>query len=44
LEAALNFPTLRKLGVRETIETVIATRCIQNGYQLLHSDRDFDAS
>jgi predicted nucleic acid-binding protein len=42
--AARHFRTLRALGVtvRKTIDTVIATRCIADGYQLLHSDRDFD--
>jgi predicted nucleic acid-binding protein len=29
--------------VRKTIDTVIATRCIDSGFQLLHSDRDFHA-
>lgn len=35
---------LRQIGVtvRKTIDTIIATRCIENGYQLLHADRDFD--
>jgi predicted nucleic acid-binding protein len=44
IQAARNFCTLRKLGVtvRKTIDTVIATRCIESGYDLLHSDRDFD--
>jgi len=44
LQAAKNFRSLRKLGVtvRKTIDTVIATRCIESGYDLLHSDRDFD--
>jgi predicted nucleic acid-binding protein len=28
--------------VRKTIDTVIATRCIEDGYDLLHNDRDFD--
>jgi predicted nucleic acid-binding protein len=28
--------------VRKTIDTVIATRCIESGYDLLHRDRDFD--
>lgn len=44
LQAAQNFRTLRKLGVtiRKTIHTVIATRCIASGYDLLHDDRDFD--
>jgi len=44
VQAARNFRALRRLGVtvRKTIDTVIATRCIQSGYELLHSDRDFE--
>ncbi len=44
IQAAKNFRTLRNHGVtvRKTIDTVIATRCIESGYVLLHSDRDFD--
>lgn len=44
VQAAKNFRALRALGVtvRKTIDTVIATRCIESGYDLLHSDRDFD--
>jgi predicted nucleic acid-binding protein len=44
IQAARNFRALRKRGVtvRKTIDTVIATRCIESGYDLLHSDRDFD--
>ena len=44
IEAAKNFRRLRALGftVRKTIDTVIATRCIVDGLELLHSDRDFD--
>ena len=44
IQAARNFRTLRKLGVtiRKTIDSVIATRCIESGYRLLHDDRDFD--
>ena len=43
--AARNFRRLLALGltVRKTIDTVIATRCILDKLQLLHSDRDFDA-
>ena len=43
-QAARNFRALRKRGVtiRKTIDTVIATRCIEDGYDLLHNDRDFD--
>jgi predicted nucleic acid-binding protein len=41
--AAQNSRYLRKRGVtvRKTIDTMIATRCIESGYDLLHSDRDF---
>jgi predicted nucleic acid-binding protein len=44
IQAARNFRALRRLGVtvRKTIDTVIATRCIASGYDLLHNDRDFD--
>ena len=44
IQAARNFRALRKLGVtfRKTIDTVIATRCIASGDELLHSDKDFD--
>ena len=44
IQAARNFRALRDLGVtvRKTNGTVIATRCIESGYELLHSDRDFD--
>lgn len=43
IQAALNFRTLQRRGVtvRKTIDTIIATRCIQDGHELLHSDRDF---
>jgi hypothetical protein len=39
--AAKNFRKLRARGitVRKTIDTVIATRCIFDGLELLHSDR-----
>ncbi len=44
IQAARNFRKLRGLGVtvRKTIDTLIATRCISSGYELLHDDRDFD--
>ena len=44
IQAARNFRRLRNLGVtvRKTIDTVIATRCIESGYQLLYSDKNFD--
>jgi len=43
IEAARNFIRLRSLGftIRKTIDTLIATRCILSGYELLHNDRDF---
>lgn len=43
IQAARNFRTLRRLGVtvRKTIDTLIATRCIESGYDLMHSDADF---
>ena len=45
IQAAKNFRKLRSLGVtvRSTIDTVIATRCILDGHELLHSDRGFVA-
>ena len=45
VQSAKNHRTLRRLGVtvRKTIDTVIATRCIESGFDLLHNDRDFDA-
>ncbi len=44
IESAENFRTLRKKGitVRKTIDVMIATFCIENGYSLLFTDRDFD--
>jgi predicted nucleic acid-binding protein len=44
IQAAKNFRTLRQQGVtiRKTIDTLIATKCIESGYALLYSDRDFD--
>ena len=44
IQAAKNFRTLRGFGitVRKTIDTLIATRCIESGYILLHNDRDFE--
>ena len=44
IQAARNFRALRRLGVtvRKTIHTVIATRCIESEYELLHNDRNFD--
>jgi len=43
--AAQNYRTLRRQGltVRATIDSLIATFCLLNGYELLHNDRDYDA-
>lgn len=45
IQAARYFRSLLTLGitVRKTIDSLIATRCIESGYHLLHSDRDFNA-
>lgn len=44
IQAARNFRALRALGVttRKTIDTLIATYCMENGCALLYSDKDFD--
>jgi predicted nucleic acid-binding protein len=44
VQAARNFRRLRATGVtvRKTIDTLIATWCIEREYHLLHDDRDFD--
>lgn len=44
LKAAKNFRALRARGItlRKTIDTVIATYCIEHRMPLLYSDRDFD--
>lgn len=44
IQAARNFRALRALGitVRKTIDTIIATHCIESGFILLYSDKDFD--
>jgi len=44
IQAARNYRRLRSLGVtvRKTIDTIIATRCIEDDFTLLYSDRDFD--
>jgi predicted nucleic acid-binding protein len=45
IQAAGNFRALRRIGLtpRKTIDAIIATRCILSGYELLHSDRDFES-
>ena len=44
LKSATNYRKLRKSGVtvRRTVDTIIATFCIESGLPLLHSDRDFE--
>jgi len=44
IQAARNFRTLRAQGItiRKTIDTLIATSCIEQGLPLRYSDRDFD--
>ncbi len=44
VQGARNFRALRALGitVRKTIGMLIATRCIDSRFILLHNDRDFD--
>lgn len=43
VQAARNFRSLRSRGItiRKTIDTIIATRCIRDGFSLLHRDVDF---
>ncbi len=43
LKSAANFRALRKMGltVRKTVDSIIATYCIENRFPLLHSDKDF---
>ncbi len=44
LQSAHNFRLLRQKGitVRKTIDSLIATYCIENDHELLHNDYDFD--
>jgi predicted nucleic acid-binding protein len=44
VQSARNFRSLRQKGVtvRKTIDSLIATFCIENDHQLLHNDSDFD--
>lgn len=43
VQAARNFIYLRSMGftIRKTVDTLIATNCILQGFYLLHNDRDF---
>jgi len=42
--SAQNYRALRSMGytVRKTVDCLIATFCLREGYTLLHRDRDFD--
>ena len=44
IQAAQNYRKLRKIGVtvRKTIDVIIATFCIENGFELIHNDKDFE--
>ncbi len=44
IKAAENYRFLRARGItiRKTIDCLIATLCIEHGFQLLHHDSDFD--
>jgi predicted nucleic acid-binding protein len=44
IQSAQNYRTLRKAGVtvRKTIDVIIATFCMIEGFTLLHDDRDFN--
>ena len=43
LRAGDNYRFLRKRGytIRSAVDCLIATFCIENGFELLHSDRDY---
>ncbi|MFA5903587.1 MAG: PIN domain nuclease [Desulfobacula sp.] len=43
-KTAENYRTLRRQGitVRKTIDVFIATFCIENDFELIHNDHDFD--
>jgi predicted nucleic acid-binding protein len=44
VKSAMNYRRLRAKGftVRKTVDCWIATFCIEQGFPLLHNDRDFD--
>ncbi|NOH04172.1 MAG: PIN domain nuclease [Chloroflexi bacterium] len=44
VQSARNYRSLRQRGitVRKTIDSLIATYCIENDHELLHNDSDFD--
>ena len=45
VQSARNYRFLRQKGVtvRKTMDCLIATYCIENDHELLHSDSDFDS-
>jgi predicted nucleic acid-binding protein len=45
IASARNYRLLRQKGItiRNLVDTVTATFCIQGGHKLLHNDRDFEA-
>ena len=45
LKSAENFRFLRSKGVtvRKTVDMLIGTFCLENGFRLLHNDKDFHA-
>jgi predicted nucleic acid-binding protein len=45
LQSARNYRLLRRKGITvpKTIDSLIATYCIENKHDLLHNDNDFDA-
>jgi predicted nucleic acid-binding protein len=44
LQSAMNYRALRQRGItiRKTIDCLIATFVIEHGFELLHSDQDFE--
>ncbi|MDP3317346.1 MAG: PIN domain nuclease [Devosia sp.] len=44
VRAAKNYRHLRSVGItiRNSVDLIIGTYCIEHGHQLLHRDRDFD--
>lgn len=44
LQATRNYRALRgqSVTIRKTMNTIITTRCIEDDFALLYSDRDFD--
>lgn len=45
ITSARNYRALRRMGIttRSTIDSLVATFCIEEGHALLHNDHDFDA-